>query len=228
MSTTNNHQVARSFATTFAGTAVGPADPEFDSARAIWNGIIDAKPALIARCRTTEDIVTAVTLTRAAEVPLAVRGRGYSVAGLSTCDGGVVIDLSPMRGVNVDVGRRTATFQPGATWADLDTVTAAHGLATTGGLISTTGVAGLTLGGGIGWLQRRYGLSCDNLAGADVVTADGDVIPAGELERPDLLWRLRGGGGNFGIVSRFEFTLQPVSTILGGLLLFPLSVARRS
>jgi FAD/FMN-containing dehydrogenase len=222
MSATNNCQLAQSFATTFAGTAVGPADPHYDSARAIWNGTIDAKPALIARCRTTEDIVTALALTRAAGVPFAVRGGGHSVAGLSTCDGGVVIDLSPMHGVDVDVGRRTATVQPGATWADLDAATAAHGLATTGGLISTTGVAGLTLGGGIGWLQRRYGLSCDNLAGADVVTADCDVLPAGEVERPDLLWGLRGGGGNFGIVSRFEFTLHPVSTILGGLLLFPL------
>jgi FAD/FMN-containing dehydrogenase len=141
MSATNNRQLARSFATTFAGTAVGPADPGYDSARAIWNGTIDARPALVARCRTTEDIVTAVALTRAAGVPLAVRGGGHSVAGLSTCDGGVVIDLSPMRGVDVDVGRRTARVQPGATWADLDAATAAHGLATTGGLISGTAAA---------------------------------------------------------------------------------------
>jgi FAD/FMN-containing dehydrogenases len=219
---TKTDHVVQSFAREFAGTVVAPGDPDYDSARAIWNGSIDARPALIAQCRTTEDIVTAVTLTRAAGVPLAVRGGGHSVAGLSTCDGGVVIDLSLMRGVEVDADRCTATAQPGATWADFDAATAAHELATTGGLISSTGIAGLTLGGGIGWLQRKYGLSCDNLIGADVVTADGDVLPVSETERPELLWGLRGGGGNFGIVSRFEFALHPVSTILGGLLLFPL------
>lgn len=222
MSGTNNDQVAHSFASEFGGAIVQPADPDYDSARALWNGCVDARPALIARCRTTDDIAAAVTLTREADVPLAVRAGGHSVAGLSMCDGGVVIDLSPMRGVSVDVDRRTATVQPGATWADLDAATAAEGLATTGGLISTTGVAGLTLGGGIGWLQRKYGLSCDNLVTADVVTAEGEVLRASEIERPDLLWGLRGGGGNFGIVSRFTFRLHPVSTVLGGLLLFPL------
>ena len=163
-----------------------------------------------------------MTLTRAAGVPLAVRGGGgHSVAGLSTCEGGVVIDLSSMRKIGVDVGRRIASVQPGATWADLDAATAVHGLATTGGLISTTGVAGLNLGGGIGWLQRKYGLSCDNLMAAEMVTADGDVIDVSEADHPDLLWGLRGGGGNFGIVSRFDFSLHPVSTVLGGLMLFP-------
>ncbi len=211
-----------SFASMFSGTVIGPDDPGYDAARAIWNGSIDARPALIARCQTTEDIVSAVTLTRAAGVPLAVRGGGHSVAGLSTCEGGVVIDLSSMRKIGVDVGRRIASVQPGATWADLDAATAVHGLATTGGLISTTGVAGLTLGGGIGWLQRKYGLSCDNLMAAEMVTADGDVIDVSEADHPDLLWGLRGGGGNFGIVSRFDFSLHPVSTVLGGLMLFPL------
>jgi FAD/FMN-containing dehydrogenase len=198
-----------SFASMFSGTVIGPDDPGYDAARAIWNGSIDARPALIARCQTTEDIVSAVTLTRAAGVPLAVRGGGHSVAGLSTCEGGVVIDLSSMRKIGVDVGRRIASVQPGATWADLDAATAVHGLATTGGLISTTGVAGLTLGGGIGWLQRKYGLSCDNLMAAEMVTADGDVIDVSEADHPDLLWGLRGGGGNFGIVSRFDFSLHP-------------------
>jgi FAD/FMN-containing dehydrogenase len=157
---------------------------------------------------------------------LAVRGGGHSVAGLSTCDRGVVIDLSGMRNVDVDIDRRMATVEPGATWADFDAATAAHGLATTGGLISTTGVAGLTLGGGIGWLQRKHGLSCGNMVGADVVTADGDVVAVSASERPELLWGLRGGGGNFGIVSRFEFTLHSVSTILGGLMLFPFERGR--
>lgn len=221
MTRTKTDHVAQSFASGFAGLVVTPEDPGYDAARALWNSSIDARPALIARCGTTEDIVTAVKLTRAAGVPLAVRGGGHSVAGLSTCNDGVVIDLSPMRRVDVQADRRTATVQPGATWSDLDAATAAHGLATTGGLISTTGVAGLTLGGGIGWLQRRYGLACDNLKAADVVTADGDVVSVSETKRPDLLWGLRGGGGNFGIVSRFEFALHPVETILGGLLLFP-------
>jgi FAD/FMN-containing dehydrogenase len=206
----------------FAGTVLVPGDHDYESARAIWNGSIDERPALIARCRTTQDIVTAVQLARGEGTTLAVRGGGHSVAGLCTCEGGVVIDLSSMRDVEVDVGRRRATVQPGATWADFDGAAAAHGLATTGGLISTTGVAGLTLGGGIGWLQRKYGLSCDNLVGAEVVTAGGEVVSVGETERSDLLWGLRGGGGNLGIVSRFEFTVHPVSTVFGGLMLFPL------
>jgi len=221
MTTTKTDRLAQFFSSGFGGAVVGPDDPDYDSARAIWNGSIDARPALIAKCRTTADIVAAVTRTRAAGVPLAVRGGGHSVAGLSTCNDGVVIDLSSMRSVEVDPDRRTASVQPGATWADLDSATAVHGLATTGGLISTTGVAGLTLGGGIGWLQRKHGLSCDNLLEADVVTADGDVLAVSDTERPDLLWGLRGGGGNFGIVSRFEFALHPVSTVLGGLFLFP-------
>jgi FAD/FMN-containing dehydrogenase len=223
MSMTKTGQVAQSFASGFPGAVVTPGDADYDAARAVWNGSIDARPALIARCRTTDEIVAAVNLTRAAGVPLAVRGGGHSIAGLSTCDEGVVIDLSQMRRVEVDADKRVATVQPGATWADFDTATAAEGLATTGGLISSTGVAGLTLGGGIGWLQRKYGLSCDNLMGADVVTADGDVVRASETERPDLLWGLRGGGGNFGIVSSFEFALHPVGTVLGGLLLFPIA-----
>jgi FAD/FMN-containing dehydrogenase len=222
MSSTNTDQIVQSFASGFEGAVVTPDHGDYDAARAIWNGSIDGRPALIAQCRATRDIVAATNLTRAAGLVLAVRGGGHSVAGLSTCDGGVVIDLSSMREVEVDADRRVATVQPGATWADFDTATAAHGLATTGGLISTTGVAGLTLGGGIGWLQRKYGLTCDNLIGADLVTSGGEVLRVDERERPELLWGLRGGGGNFGIVSRFEFRLHPVSTILGGLLLFPL------
>lgn len=216
----------RSFASHFTGTAVLPDDERYDAARAVWNGTVDARPAVIAQCRTVEDIVAAVTFTSDVGLPLAVRGGGHSVAGLSTCDGGVVIDLSPMRSVSVDAERRVATAGPGATWGDYDAATAVHGLASTGGLISTTGVAGLTLGGGIGWLQRKHGLACDNLISADLVTADGVATRASESERPDLLWGLRGGGGNFGIVSRFEFSLHPVTTVLGGLMLFPMVQGR--
>ena len=151
--------LASSFAAHFAGTAIVPVDERYDTARAVWNATVEARPVLIAQCRTVEDIVAAVDLTRDAGLPFAVRGGGHSVAGLSTCDGGVVIDLSPMRAVSVDTERGVATVEPGATWGDYDAVTGQHGLASTGGLISTTGVAGLTLGGGIGWLQRKHGLA---------------------------------------------------------------------
>jgi hypothetical protein len=222
MAEARTHQDLGAFTSGFAGTVFVPGDEGYDAARAVWNGGIDCRPAVILRCRTTQDIVTAVDLTRVSGLELAVRGGGHSVSGLSSCDGGVVVDLSSMGEMGVDPDRRVATAQPGVLWGGFDAATAAHGLATTGGLISTTGVAGLTLGGGIGWLQRKHGLSCDNLIGAEVVTADGEVVQASDTERPDLLWGLRGGGGNFGIVSRFEFRLHPVSTVLGGLLLFPL------
>jgi FAD/FMN-containing dehydrogenase len=214
--------LAGPFGDAFTGTVITPSDDAYAAARAVWNGTVDARPAAIAQCQTTDDIVAAVNLVRTAGCKFSVRGGGHSVAGFSTCDDGVVIDLSHMRGVTVDVDRRTATVEPGATWADYDAATAAHGLASTGGLISSTGVAGLTLGGGIGWLQRKYGLACDNLVAADVVTADGEVVRASDTENSGLLWGLRGGGGNFGVVARFEFALHPVSTILGGLMLFPL------
>jgi len=214
--------VARSFRAAFAGTVITPEDSRYDAARAVWNGTVDARPALIAQCHAAEDVVAAVNLVRTAGCPLSVRAGGHSVAGFSVCDDGVVVDLSLMRGVTVDADARTATVEPGATWADFDKATAVHGLASTGGLISTTGVAGLTLGGGIGWLQRKYGLSCDNLIAADVVTADGEVVHASGSKHPELLWGLRGGGGNFGVVTRFVFALHSVSTVLGGLMLFPL------
>jgi hypothetical protein len=214
--------LARAFAAHFAGVVIVPDDERYEKARAVWNATVDARPVLIAQCRTVEDIVAAVNLTRDAGVPFTVRGGGHSVAGLSTCDAGVVIDLSLMRAVAVDSERRVAVAEPGTTWGDYDAATGAHGLASTGGLISTTGVAGLTLGGGIGWLQRKYGLACDNLIGAELITADGATVRVSQRERPDLLWGLRGGGGNFGIVSRFEFSLHPVTTVLGGLMLFPI------
>jgi FAD/FMN-containing dehydrogenase len=214
--------LVRSFPATFAGTLITPEDERYDAARAIWNGTVDARPALIAQCRSTDDILAAVNLARTAGWPLSVRAGGHSVAGFSVCDDGVVIDLSLMRGVTINADAATASVEPGATWADFDKATSVHGLASTGGLISTTGVAGLTLGGGIGWLQRKYGLSCDNLIAADVVTAAGEVVRASATERPELLWGLRGGGGNFGVVTKFVFALHEVSTVLGGLMLFPL------
>jgi FAD/FMN-containing dehydrogenase len=218
--------IERTFRTAFGGPIVTPSDNEYDTARAIWNGAIDAHPAIIAKCRTAEEIAEAVNLARAAGGDVAIRAGGHSVAGLSATEGGVVIDLSSMRRVIVDPEAATATVEPGATWGDFDLATAAYGLASTGGLVSTTGLAGLTLGGGIGWLQRRYGLACDNLIGADVVTASGEIVHTSEIERPELLWGLRGGGGNFGVVSRFVFTLHPVATVLGGLVLFPFERGR--
>jgi FAD/FMN-containing dehydrogenase len=203
----------------FSGEVITPEDSGYHEARQVWNAMCDTRPQLIARCRTVEDIVSAVEACGEVGVAPAVRAGGHSVAGLSTCDG-VVIDVSPMRGVRVDPSRRVAVVEPGATWADFDAAAAVHGLATTGGLISTTGVAGLTLGGGIGWLQRRYGLACDNLAAADVVLASGETVRADPTGNPELLWGLRGGGGNFGVVSSFEFTLHDVSTVYAGMLMF--------
>ena len=227
MTRTGTVPLASSFTEAFAGTVITPADERYDAARAVWNGAVEAPPALIAQCHTTGDIVAAVNLVRAAGCRFAVRAGGHSVAGLSTCDDGVVIDLSQMRDVTVNAQTRTATVGPGATWADFDAATGAHGLASTGGLISTTGVAGLTLGGGIGWLQRKYGLSCDNLVAAEVATADGELVRVSDTEHAELLWGLRGGGGNFGIVTSFVFALHPVSTVLGGLMLFPLERGRQ-
>jgi hypothetical protein len=214
--TTTSDSVASTFRDQFTGDVTTPADADYETARSVWNGTVTTRPAVIARCHTEADIASAVRLARESGLPLAVRAGSHSVAGLSSCDG-VVIDLSAMRGVQVDPTRQVALVEPGATWADFDAATAVHGLGSTGGLISTTGVAGLTLGGGIGWLQRKYGLACDNLRAARVVTAAGDTIDADDA----LLWGLRGGGGNFGIVSRFEFDLHPVATVFGGMLLFP-------
>jgi FAD/FMN-containing dehydrogenase len=205
----------------FRGTTTRPHDAGYDTARAVWNAAAAGRPALIAHCRSSVDIAAALRLTQAAGVPFAVRAGGHSVAGFSSCDDGAVIDLSGLRAVSVDSQRRVAIVEPGATWADFDSATAAHGLASTGGLVSSTGVAGLTLGGGIGWLQRKYGLACDNLRSAQVLTADGDLIDADE----NLMWGLRGGGGNLGIVTRFEFDLHPVSTVLAGLMMFPFAAA---
>jgi len=216
----------REFGTRFRGDLVQPGSTDYESARRVWNGMIDRRPACIARCKSVEDVQAAIRFARENYLPIAIRGGGHNAAGLGVCDNGMVIDLGGMRDVVVDPTKRTARAGGGATWGEFDRATAAHGLATTGGAISSTGIAGLTLGGGLGWLMRSYGMTCDNLIGADVVTADGSLVRASATENADLFWALRGGGGNFGVVTTFEYRLHPVSTIFGGMLLYPLSRAR--
>jgi FAD/FMN-containing dehydrogenase len=197
------------------GEVVTPDDDGYAEARRVWNGAHDGRrPAVIVRCTGAADVIAAVGFARSNDLTIAVRGGGHSIAGFSTNDNGIVIDLSQMNGVHVDTDARRATVGGGAVWADVDHEAQAHGLATTGGLVSSTGVAGFTLGGGIGWLMRKYGLACDNLVGADVVTADGRLVHASERENADLFWGLRGGGGNFGIVTQFEFELHPLGPIV--------------
>jgi FAD/FMN-containing dehydrogenase len=198
----------------FRGRLIRAGDADYDTARAIWNGAIDRRPCLIARCIGTADVVAAVRFARDHDLEIAIRGGGHNVAGTAICNDGIVVDLSAMRAVRVDPANRRAWVQGGALWGDVDHETQPHGLATTGGIVSHTGVAGLTLGGGVGWLMRRYGLTVDNLVAADVVTADGERLRASEDEHPDLFWALRGGGGNFGVVTSFEFHLHPVGPIV--------------
>jgi hypothetical protein len=198
----------------FRGELVLPEDPTYEEQRKLWNGSIDRHPALIARCAGVADVIAAVRLARATGLLVAVRGGGHSFPGHSVCDGGILIDLGPMKGIRVDPVARTARAQAGALWGDLDRETQEFGLATTGGVVSHTGIAGLTLGGGIGWLHRKHGLTIDQLVSADVVTAEGEFVKASEAENPDLFWGLRGGGGNFGIVTEFEFRLRPVGPIV--------------
>lgn len=202
-----------------------PADPGYDEARVVWNGCVDRRPDAIVRCRSATAVAHAVRTAVRRELPLAVRGGGHSLPGFSTCDGGVVIDLSPMRDVEVDPVARIARAGAGCRWSDYDPATAEHGLASTGGLISSTGVAGLTLGGGIGWLMNQQGLACDCLVGAEVVTADGAIVETSNPRHEDLLWGLRGGGGNFGVVTRFDFRLSPIGPVVGGLAFYPIGRA---
>ena len=205
----------------YAGEIVTPDHPEYETARRVWNGAIDRRPSLIARAASSADVAAALRYAVERDMPFAVRAGGHSLAGFSVVDDGLVIDLRPLRRVAVDPVRRTARVGAGELWGELDAATQEHGLAVTGGRISDTGVAGLTLGSGSGWLERRHGLTADSLLGATVVTATGDVVHAGPYEHPDLFWALRGGGGNFGIVTEFEFALHEVGPIvLGGVLVF--------
>src|SRR6185503_8399713 len=211
----------------FKGEIVLPGDAAYESARQIWNATIDKHPGVIVRCSTTSDVVHAVNFARDNRLVLAVRGGGHNIAGSALCDDGLVIDLSQMKAARVDPGARLVTIEGGATLADLDSATQAHGLATPVGINSTTGIAGLTLGGGFGWLSRKYGMTVDNLESAEVVTAAGEVVRASADEHPDLFWALRGGGGNFGVVTRFEFRLHPVGPeVLSGLIVYPHSEAK--
>jgi FAD/FMN-containing dehydrogenase len=204
------------------GDVITPDDPRYEQARRVWNALIDKRPALIARPRHPADVQAAVAFARANRLPIAVRGGAHSVAGRGTCDDGIVVDFCDMKAIKVDPAAKTATAEPGAKWQDFDRETQAHGLATTGGTVGDTGIAGLTLGGGFGWLEGKFGMTVDNLLGADVVLASGELVRASERENPDLFWALRGGGGNYGIVTSFQYQLHDVGPlVVGGLVMHP-------
>ncbi|OFV98855.1 MAG: FAD-linked oxidase [Acidobacteria bacterium RIFCSPLOWO2_12_FULL_54_10] len=212
----------------FKGKVITPGDREYEESRKIWNGMVDKRPAIIARCAGTQDAIKAVNFARDNGIQLAVRGAGHHIAGNSLCDDGLVVDLSHMRTVKVDVAAKRAVAEGGATLGDFDEATLAHGLATPVGINSTTGIAGLTLGGGFGWISRKYGMTVDNLESAEVVTAKGDAVRASANENSDLFWALRGGSGNFGVVTQFEFRLHQLGPdLLSGLIVYPFSEAKR-
>jgi FAD binding domain/Berberine and berberine like len=210
----------------FHGEIIRPSDAGYDHARTIWNAMIDKYPALIARCTNSDDVIEAVNFARDNNLLLSVRGSGHNVAGNAVNDGGLMIDLSLMKGIHVDPESGAASAQPGVTFGEMDRATQPYGLAAPGGIVSETGIAGLTLGGGFGWLTRKYGFTCDNLISAKVVTANGELLTASASENPDLFWGIRGGGGNFGIVTSFEYQLQPVGPeVLAGMAIYPLDAA---
>jgi FAD/FMN-containing dehydrogenase len=214
------------FRAEFRGELVQPGDGHYDAARRVFNGMIDRRPSVIAYCTGVADVAAAVCFARDNDLLVAVRGGGHNVAGNAVCDNGLVIDLSRMKGIRVDPTNRWVEAQAGVTLGELDRETQLFGLATPSGMISTTGIAGLTLGGGVGWLMRQDGLTCDNLLAADLITADGRALTASQTENPELFWGVRGGGGNFGIVTSFRFRLVPVSTVLGGLVFYPIAKAK--
>jgi FAD/FMN-containing dehydrogenase len=214
-------------ARTFAGQLLQPSDPGYEQARRVHNGLVDKRPALIAQCRGLDDIVNAVNLARRLNLEVAVRGGGHNVAGRATIDGGLMIDLALMKGIHVDLKARTACAQGGVTWAEFNRETQLYGLATTGGVVSSTGIAGLTLGGGLGWLMSKYGLALDNLLSADIITAEGKILKASADEDADLFWAVRGGGGNFGVAACLEYRLHPVGpAVTGGLIAHAFDRAR--
>ena len=213
------------FAIGLRGQLLRPGDDNYDEARRVWNGMIDKRPALIVRAAGVADVIQAVEFARESGLVLAVRGGGHNVSGNAVCDGGLTLDLSLMRSVRVDPKRQSLRAEGGTLWRDLDQEAEAFGLATTGGLISSTGIAGLTLGGGLGWLMGSYGLACDNLLSVDLVTATGELVTASASENADLFWGLRGGGGNFGVATSLEYRLHPVGPMLGGLVVHPLEQA---
>jgi len=213
-------------ATSVTGRVLQPGDEGYDEARRVHNGLIDRRPAVIVRCRTAADAAAAVRFAREAGLDISVRGGGHNVAGRAVADDCVMVDLAEMKAIRVDPGARTVRAEGGATWADLNAATAEHGLAVTGGAVSTTGIAGLTLGGGLGWLMGKYGLAADNLIAVELVTADGKVTEVTEASDPDLFWALRGGGGNFGIATSLTYRLHELRTVTGGLIAHPIGAAR--
>jgi len=223
MTSTLDDSLVSDLAAKSTGSVVAPGDAAYDEARSIYNGLIDRRPALIVRAQTTGDVAAALQFARDAGLEVSVRGGGHNVAGRAVADGGLMISLADMRDVIVDPEQSTATARGGATWADLNTAAGEHGLAVTGGLISATGIAGYTLGGGLGWLMSKYGLAADNLEAIELVTATGEVLEVDERSHPDLLWALRGGGGNFGVATSLTFRVHPVAQITGGLIAHPLA-----
>ena len=221
-------EISAEMRATFGGRLLDSRDAAYDEARRLHNGMIDKHPGLIAQCHSTADVIDALTLARTTGAEIAVRAGGHGVAGRAVTDGGLMIDLAPMKGIHIDQHRRTVRAQPGLTWNEFNRAAAVHGLATTGGVVSSTGIAGLTLGGGIGWLMGRYGLTVDNLVSAEVVTAAGEVLTASDKDNADLFWALRGGGGNFGVVTSFEYRVHPVRHVVAGPLLYPLDSAREA
>src|ERR687891_2615819 len=218
--------VVESFQARVRGALLRPGEAGYDEARTIHNAMIDRRPALIARCTGAADVMAAIRLAREHDVLVSVRGGGHGMPGYAVCEGGLMLDLSGMTSVHVDPDRRTVRADAGVTWGAFDHETQAFGLATTGGVVGSTGIAGLTLGGGHGFLMRRHGLACDNLLAADVVTADGRWLRAGATENAELFWGLRGGGGNFGVVTSFEYQLHPLGTMLAGMVIYPISQAK--
>ncbi len=216
------------FETRLGGRLLRPGDAGYDDTRKVWNGMIDKRPGLIARCVGVSDVISAVEFAREHGLLVSVRGGGHNVSGAAVCEGGLMIDLSLMKGARVDPRGGTALAQPGLTWGEFDREAQAFGMATTGGTVSDTGIAGLTLGGGIGWLGRKHGLTCDNLLSADLVTADGSFVTASHTENEDLFWGLRGGGGNFGIVTSFEYRVHPVGPFTAGRVFYPFDEARKT
>jgi FAD/FMN-containing dehydrogenase len=226
MSTTLDSALVADLAGRISGSILGPQDAGYDEARAVHNGLIDRKPALIVRCRTASDVAAALAAARSAGLDVSVRGGGHNVAGRAVTDGGVMIDLAEMKRIAIDPDAATATAEGGVLWAELNDAAGEHGLAVTGGAISSTGIAGYTLGGGLGWLMGKHGLAADNLLGVELVAADGAVLSVDTESHPDLFWALRGGGGNFGVATSFTYRLHPLKTIVGGLIAHPIDAAR--
>jgi FAD/FMN-containing dehydrogenase len=226
--TTQKRKAKEELKGTIKGRVLAPDDPDYEEARQIWNAMVDRRPAVIVQCAQADDIPPVIRFARKNGLELSIRGAGHNIAGNALCDNGVTIDFSRMKNVRVDAVKRHAYVEPGATLANLDEATQAHGLATPVGINSTTGIAGLTLGGGFGWLTRKYGMTIDNLVSVDIITAEGKKIRASETDNPDLFWAIRGGGGNFGVVSQFEFQLFPVGPeIIAGLIVFPFNQAKQ-